>query len=41
MAYWFHLKPWDVDELTSAELVEFLKRLDGLPRVGAPVADTL
>jgi hypothetical protein len=35
LAHWFGLRPDDVDDLTYAEVGEFVRRLSTLPPVGS------
>lgn len=37
MAHWFGMRPADLDDLTRAEIEQFLSRLKKLPPIGGSV----
>jgi len=37
LAHWFGVRPWEVEQLTRAELDEMLARLKKLPPIGGTV----
>lgn len=40
LSHWFRVHPWNVEDLTYAELASYLRALDGLPPIGRVVPVT-